>query len=138
MKIEGNVSVSFSIRKFKHGFWILSRIKWFSISGLHISVAGLLSIAGFVVAIKDNKMGNFGSLPWSSERGDFSSELCLVPGLQNLGNNCFLNVILQVKDVRSIWARGFLERVEFCLVAEKLREKGKGFSVFKKFLLFSS
>lgn len=110
MKIEGNVSVSFSIRKFKHGFWILSRIKWLSISGLHISVAGLLSIAGFVVAIKDNKMGNFGSLPWSSERGDFSSELCLAPGLQNLGNNCFLNVILQAL-ASCFCFRQFLHRI---------------------------
>lgn len=97
MKMEGILSLSSPTRKFKHGFWILSPLKRFSIPGLHISVAGLLGIAGLVLAVKDNKMGNFGSLPWSSEGGIFSSELLLVPGLKNLGNNCFLNVILQVK-----------------------------------------
>ena len=114
MKIYGKVSVSSSIRKFKDGFWIFSRIKWFSISGLHISVAGLLGIAGFVWAIRDNKMGNvfpgkenkvenFLSLTENkmgnrgSKEGDISTELFLVPGLRNLGTNCFLNVVLQVK-----------------------------------------
>ncbi|GAB2234170.1 hypothetical protein Droror1_Dr00003408 [Drosera rotundifolia] len=38
-------------------------------------------------------MGNFFGLVLASERG--SKENAFVPGLRNLGNNCFLNVILQ-------------------------------------------
>lgn len=63
---------------------------------------------GNVLSVYENKVGNFlpvteikmgnrgSSLPGCSKQGGISTELGLVPGLQNLGTNCFLNVVLQV------------------------------------------
>lgn len=91
MKIEGNTSVKAIIQSLKNG--VLPYTKWVSASGL----VGVLGAASFVLALrKDGKFGNFSGLPWFSERENRLEKLCLVPGLQNLGNNCFLNVILQV------------------------------------------
>ncbi|KAH9717959.1 ubiquitin carboxyl-terminal hydrolase 27 [Citrus sinensis] len=67
-------------------------MKWVSASGL----LGILGVAGFVLALKkDAKIGNLSGFSWLSEKENRLEKLCLVPGLQNLGNNCFLNVILQ-------------------------------------------
>lgn len=72
-------------------------------------MAGLLGAVGLILAIRDSKVGDLSSLRWFSERVSHSEKLGLVPGLQNLGNNCFLNVILQVWLLR---VYGFLL---FCL-----------------------
>lgn len=81
-----NIHSSSLVHKFKHGF----NSHWFTVQ---VSVAAtVLSIAGgLIFAIKDGaKITNI--MLSSSKKDHFT-----VPGLQNLGNNCFLNVVLQVK-----------------------------------------
>lgn len=86
MKIHGNIDSYSLVDKFKHGF----KSHWVSAHGVQVSVAAtLLSIAGFIFAIKDVKLRN--------EKHSSKSYYWTIPGLQNLGNNCFLNVVLQVK-----------------------------------------
>ncbi|KAK9949898.1 hypothetical protein M0R45_005408 [Rubus argutus] len=77
-----------------------------SSSGLTMTVASLLGIAGLVLALKDSKLGKFSSSGWLPK----TPKLPLVPGLQNLGNNCFLNVILQALASCSYF-QPFLQRV---------------------------
>ncbi|KAH9717957.1 ubiquitin carboxyl-terminal hydrolase 27 [Citrus sinensis] len=91
MKCEGATSVrALVLQSLKNGF--LPHMKWVSASGL----LGILGVAGFVLALKkDAKIGNLSGFSWLSEKENRLEKLCLVPGLQNLGNNCFLNVILQ-------------------------------------------
>ncbi|KFK30518.1 hypothetical protein AALP_AA7G272700 [Arabis alpina] len=66
----------------------------------HLSLASILGVAGFVYALKDNRFRNLNLFSTKEE-----DDSIFVPGLQNLGNNCFLNVILQAlascKDFRS-------------------------------------
>lgn len=97
MKIEGKLDISSLVHRFKHGLGTLSQVKWVSASGFHISVVGLLGVAGFFLAVRDGKIRNFSNcLPCSSDSDGSLDKKWVVPGLQNLGNNCFLNVILQV------------------------------------------
>ncbi|XP_023513383.1 ubiquitin carboxyl-terminal hydrolase 27 [Cucurbita pepo subsp. pepo] len=62
--------------------------------GFYVFVAGLLSAAALFSVIRDGKLNNIGLLSWTAGASS-SQNLRLVPGLQNLGNNCFFNVILQ-------------------------------------------
>jgi ubiquitin carboxyl-terminal hydrolase 30 len=79
------------------------KTNWVSASGL----AAVLGVAGLVLAlIKDPKSWNLklSALPsWlelnQRENNNRPKKLFLLPGLQNLGNNCFLNVILQVSSL---------------------------------------
>nr|DAD38804.1 TPA_asm: hypothetical protein HUJ06_013126 [Nelumbo nucifera] len=96
MKIQGDISVYHLINKLQRRYQIFYHAKgWLSLSQFRISVAGILGVGGLFLAIRDGKLGNFRSLPWLSEAKDGSEKLYFVAGLQNLGNSCFLNVVLQ-------------------------------------------
>ncbi|XVF18339.1 hypothetical protein REPUB_Repub11eG0013100 [Reevesia pubescens] len=86
--MEQDTSISAIIRNWKHGYRALLHMRWAAAFGFHVSVVGLVGVVGFVLAIiRDGKSGE--------KRKKHLDKICLVPGLQNLGNNCFLNVILQ-------------------------------------------
>nr|XP_011464625.1 PREDICTED: ubiquitin carboxyl-terminal hydrolase 27 isoform X2 [Fragaria vesca subsp. vesca] len=105
MKFEGDVTLNSLVRRFQHGFTTLSRS-----SGLHLSVTGLLGIAGLVLALKDSKLGKLSNLQWLPKNHHGEPNFLLVPGLQNLGKNCFLNVILQALASCSYF-QPFLEKI---------------------------
>ena len=67
-----------------------------------LSVASLLGVAGFLYALKSGRFRNlnllFSGTRQDDEDDDDDDDAMLVPGLQNLGKNCFLNVILQVLE----------------------------------------
>lgn len=81
-------------RSLGYGFPTLYRMNWTLPSTV---VAGLVGIVGAILALKDGKLVIPTSVPWPLATDDSSEKRLLVPGLQNLENNCFLNVVLQVK-----------------------------------------
>lgn len=74
-----------------------SDINWTLSSTIRVAVTGIAAIIGIIVALKDNKSDKrIRSLGLGLGREDNTSiKSLLVPGLQNLENNCFLNVVLQ-------------------------------------------
>ncbi|XP_018806774.1 ubiquitin carboxyl-terminal hydrolase 27 isoform X2 [Juglans regia] len=118
MRIEGGVNLNTILRILRHGFRTLSYVNWVSASGFQ--VAALLGVVGLILAIRDGKAGDLSSL--FSERTSRTEKLRLVPGLQNLGNNCFLNVILQAL-ASCLYFQPFLQKViEEC---ELLEDEGQ-------------
>ncbi|XP_077237400.1 ubiquitin-specific protease 27 [Tasmannia lanceolata] len=99
MKFNGRPHVYHLIYTFKEGNHILYPLNGPLVSQFHILVAGILAVgmgvAGLLMTRRDVDVRWFRSLTWASEGRDSSKSLCVVAGLQNLGNNCFLNVILQ-------------------------------------------
>lgn len=80
-----------------HKFRYRLKLLPLSASGLRVSAAAtILGVIGLVYAVKDGKFISFHSLHWPSSSNGLSKNSWVVPGLQNLGNNCFLNVVLQV------------------------------------------
>lgn len=75
------------------------RISCVTNSGLKISI-GVLCAVGTVFAARFSRYFDFRI---SYEDAD-STGVWVVPGLQNLGNNCFLNVVLQVKTTDSFYS----------------------------------
>lgn len=106
MRIEGKIDTLTLIQKLREGTNFSRPVKWVSSNGLQLSVAASV-LAGLLFAVKDGKIGNFVTVgqQWLSDGLASSDKAWLVPGLQNLGNNCFLNVILQVQPVSAL---GFL------------------------------
>lgn len=111
-----DVSINSLIHNMKHGYRILLRKNWISLSQFHL-LAGVLGVTGLVMAIRDGKFGFLRGLSQIPDRDDESSEsLVLVPGLQNLGNNCFLNVVLQALascDCFHEFLQNIIERDDF-------------------------
>ncbi|KAI3841126.1 hypothetical protein MKX03_007854 [Papaver bracteatum] len=116
MKIRKDVSINSLVHNMKHGYRILLRKNWISLSQFHL-LAGVLGVTGLVLAIRDGKFGFLRGLSAIPDRDDESSEsLVLVPGLQNLGNNCFLNVVLQALascDCFHEFLQNIIERDDF-------------------------
>ncbi|XP_017242591.1 ubiquitin carboxyl-terminal hydrolase 27 isoform X2 [Daucus carota subsp. sativus] len=99
MKIKGQVDTRLVINNLRHGLHNLPA------SGMRISLVALLGAAGAVLILKDAIARNFKIVPCSTSQDN----LLVVPGLQNLGNNCFLNVILQALASCSGF-RGFVRK----------------------------
>lgn len=60
-----------------------------------VTVGGVVGVVGAILTLKDGKVG----IPLTFATHNSSSDKPLfVPGLQNLQNNCFLNVVLQVSS----------------------------------------
>lgn len=95
MKIRGQIDSRLVINNLRHRLHNLHRLR-LSASGIKISLVSLLGAAGLILILKDGKARNFKILPWPSDEISSQDKFLVVPGLQNLGNNCFLNVILQV------------------------------------------
>ncbi|KAM7514285.1 hypothetical protein LguiA_003868 [Lonicera macranthoides] len=126
VKIQGDISLHSLIHQFKHGFAaISSNSQWVSASGFNLSVASLLGFAGLFFALREGNIKNLATLTWSSSdtRDTLSDKFRLVPGLQNLGNNCFLNVILQALASCSCFPsflQNMLEEFEYLSVEERV------------------
>ncbi|XAR73250.1 Ubiquitinyl hydrolase 1 [Bertholletia excelsa] len=95
MKIEGNVDILSLIQKFQQGVKAWPQVKFVFAPVFRISLAGLLGVAGLIFTLRDGNIRNFSCSLWSSGGQKSFEKLWIVPGLQNFGNNCFLNVILQ-------------------------------------------
>jgi len=79
-------------------------------SWIGVTVGGLAGIVGAILALKDGKVG----IPLTFSSHNSSSDQSLfVPGLQNLQNNCFLNVVLQVKNFRCCFLSFFNPQMIF-------------------------
>lgn len=98
----------------RHGFGILYNLHplILSASGINISVVSLLGAAGIILILKDGKARSFKTFPWSSDKSSVEEKFLVVPGLQNFGNNCFLNVILQALASCSCFRSFVRQRVE--------------------------
>ncbi|KAF5185880.1 Ubiquitin carboxyl-terminal hydrolase [Thalictrum thalictroides] len=90
MKFGGEVNVYSLIHKIKHdGFVLFSSIPQYRVA------ASVLAASGLILAIKNGNLGLLHDVLLKTFTSDSSENLRFIAGLQNMGNNCFFNVILQ-------------------------------------------
>lgn len=110
MKHRKIPTVNQLIGKLKSGYEFLSQIQRLPPSRYNFvaTILGVgVGVAGLFMALQNCKNSHFG-IPWVSQPKDSSERIFYVGGLQNLGNNCFLNVILQVNLSLSFSERNLL------------------------------
>lgn len=121
MRYRQDASINHLILKLQHAFPIISRQKGLYSAQAYNLLAVILGVgvgvAGLYVSLWD---GNLLSIPLISEEKD----PYVVAGLQNLGNNCFLNVILQALASSNCFV-SFLQNILISddLVSEEESEK---------------
>ncbi|WOL15523.1 hypothetical protein Cni_G24304 [Canna indica] len=111
MKYEKEVNMYHLIHKVKHGYKMLVANKTFCPFQYHLSVSILglgIGMTSLYMMLRESNLDSF-YLPWATEGKDLS-EITYVAGLQNLGNNCFLNVVLQALASSSCFVH-FLQNV---------------------------
>ncbi|OAY67537.1 Ubiquitin carboxyl-terminal hydrolase 27 [Ananas comosus] len=121
MKHRKIPTVNQLIGKLKSGYEFLSQIQRLPPSRYNFvaTILGVgVGVAGLFMALQNCKNSHFG-IPWVSQRKDSSERIFYVGGLQNLGNNCFLNVILQALASCS----SFLPFLQNVLETDELNEE---------------
>lgn len=93
MKYKQEIKFGFLVQKPKHGYSLFSVFNQISPLLFQNFVGGIFGVGVGIAALYISWRG-VKTLPWVSDRRN-SSRTITVAGLQNLGNNCFLNVILQ-------------------------------------------
>ncbi|XP_042411487.1 ubiquitin carboxyl-terminal hydrolase 27-like isoform X1 [Zingiber officinale] len=111
MKHRREVNIYPLIHKVRHGYKILLAIgELFPPQyRLAASILGLgMGVSSLYMVLREGKLSSF-QLSWGTQQDD-SSKIVYVAGLRNLGNNCFLNVVLQALASCS-WFVRFLQNV---------------------------
>ncbi|MQM22519.1 hypothetical protein Taro_055572, partial [Colocasia esculenta] len=101
------------LHKLRYGSKTPSLLKGFSTAEVHRLVAGILGVgigvAGLLLALRNGNIPYL-QVPWTTDERASSRVVYTVAGLHNLGNNCFLNVILQALASCGCF-RSFLQNV---------------------------